>query len=150
MKGLRWKRSSGPFNQFHFFQTGCRAWKQSDAASFRSLLAYTVKRRNKGNQQTKPRAPYVGDNRTPSPPPPPPSGSNHAKLSSVLPPFCFNIWQSNGWRRLCVAQGRVLTAAELHWLWGAFILPAMTQTEIRKSLPGDQLHAVEKSCFLQY
>lgn len=55
------------------------------------------------------------------PQPPLPQGSIHAKLSSVLPPFCFNIWRSNYWGGLCVAPQRALTVTQLYRLCGAFI-----------------------------
>lgn len=55
-----------------------------------------------------------------------PLPSHYSQLPSFHTQQCvaastsFNIWQSNGWkrRRSYVAQGSVLTVAQLHWLWG--------------------------------
>lgn len=85
---------------------------------------------------------------TGSPQPPLPQGSIHAKLSSVLPPFCFNIWRSNYWGGLCLAPQRALTVTQLYRLCGAFICWQRYRRRSGEVSHGGGGHAVERDSVL--
>lgn len=124
MKGLHWKGSLGLFNQFHS-RLKCTQKKKvtmpPNKPKFHPLESSDVQRNSPTMGTIKQRHRSHMCMTTGSPQPPLPQGLMHAKLSSMLPPFCFNIWQSNYWGGSCLAPERALTVTQLYRLCGAFI-----------------------------